>query len=384
MALIQFNNTFISTSGGVQDPNSMEQAASALRKLWESSSTNLSPLQRHLVLDNMNVMLGLLAGLDDAYLPMAAGYAEAQALSPYCWDQHAVDEADPACFNGAASNAISYYRRSNDMESIDRVLQLANKHPGAATHWQITKQTPRVFRPNLTAKPWWNPMDFSAAKALTSIYKDDKIRASMIKELQAVKKLQEGSLRGQGEIEKLEVNANGGVTQEKDTAGLQRIVTPYIRTENENTSQIGAGGWAEFGPLFDGMNWVEENCRFVPTLCNALKNDASLCTARPSSDIDNNLVWKMCGADTVVSILRLRPGTSILPHCGTTNSRLIMHFALEGAEGIELTVGNEMVKNYGGGDGHAIVFDDSFEHSLYHGGKEDRFIVYAVLAHPDV
>jgi len=227
-------------------------------------------------------------------------------------------------------------------------------------------------------------MDFSAAKALTSIYKDDKIRASMIKELQAVKKLQEGSLRGQGEIEKLEVNANGGVTQEKDTAGLQRIVTPYIRTENENTSQIGAGGWAEFGPLFDGMNWVEENCRFVPTLCNALKNDASLCTARPSSDIDNNLVWKMCGADTVVSILRLRPGTSILPHCGTTNSRLIMHFALEGAEGIELTVGNEMVKNYGGGDGHAIVFDDSFEHSLYHGGKEDRFIVYAVLAHPDV
>ena len=35
-----------------------------------------------------------------------------------------------------------------------------------------------------------------------------------------------------------------------------------------------------------------------------------------------------CGSDTIVTILRLRPGSSILPHCGTTNRRLIMHFAL--------------------------------------------------------
>ena len=59
-----------------------------------------------------------------------------------------------------------------------------------------------------------------------------------------------------------------------------------------------------------------------------------------------------------------------------------MHFALEGAEGIEFTVGGKMVKSYDGGDGNAIVFDDSFEHSVYHGGEQDRFVVLAVLAHP--
>jgi len=331
-------------------------------------------------------MLGPLTGLDDDYLPMAAGYAEALALSSYCWDHYAVDETDPACFNRAASSAISYYRRSNDVESAERVLQLANRHPDAATHWQTTKQTPRVFHPNLSAKPWWNPREFSAAQALMSIFKDDRIRASVLKELQNVKKLPEGGLRGQEEIKRAEISASGGVSQEEGTAGLQRIFSPYIgvRTEKEDTSQTGAGGWAEFGPLFDGANWLEENCRYVPTICNALKNDRSLCTAQASDKVDNKLVWKMCGGDTIVSIMRLRPGTSILPHCGTTNSRLIMHFALEGAEGIEYMAGNEMVKNYVGGNGYAIVFDDSFEHSIYNGGDRDLFIVLAVLAHPEV
>ena len=95
-------------------------------------------------------------------------------------------------------------------------------------------------------------------------------------------------------------------------------------------------------------------------------------------------MWQLCGADTVVTILRLRPGTTILPHCGTTNSRLIMHFALEGAAGIDFTVGGQTVKNYKGGDGHAIVFDDSYEHSVYHAGDQDRFVVLAILAHPDL
>ena len=53
-------------------------------------------------------------------------------------------------------------------------------------------------------------------------------------------------------------------------------------------------------------------------------------------------------------------------------------------DGVEFTVGDETIKNYGKGDGNAIVFDDSFEHSVYHGGKKDRFVVLAVLAHPEV
>ena len=81
---------------------------------------------------------------------------------------------------------------------------------------------------------------------------------------------------------------------------------------------------------------------------------------------------------------RLRPGTTLRPHCGTTNQRLILHFPLIGAtEGIDFIVGEQLVQNYGGkGDGHAIVFDDSYEHSVSHNGTQDRFIILAVLQHP--
>lgn len=42
------------------------------------------------------------------------------------------------------------------------------------------------------------------------------------------------------------------------------------------------------------------------------------------------------------------------------------------------------VYSYGGGDGSAIVFDDSFEHEVYHRGSADRFVVLVVLQHPSV
>ena len=58
--------------------------------------------------------------------------------------------------------------------------------------------------------------------------------------------------------------------------------------------------------------------------------------------------------------------------------------ALEGADGVEITVGSQTVKNFKHGDGHAVVFDDSFEHSIHHGGKQDLLLVVVVLAHPNL
>ena len=391
MGLVRFNQTFVDTNGQVQDEGAMKEVANALRLLWETYGSKglLSNLQTYILLDNMNDMLGPLAGLDDAYVPMAAGYAEALAtLSIYCWEHYAIAEDDSACFNGAAASAISYYRRAGDSESAKRVLLAAQQHPRAATHWKKMDQTPRVFHTELASKAWWTASDFSAAQTLYKVYKQSS--KQILKELQAVKVLQEGRLRGGNvPLQSVEVEPTGSIQMELDDeisgGGFQRIFTPYIgvRTEESETRQAGAGGWAEFGPLYDGLSWHQENCKVVPTICNALKNDPSLCTSRTSANSIKQ-VWQLCGADTVVTILRLRPGTTILPHCGTTNSRLIMHFALEGADGLEFTVGGQVVKNYNGGDGNPIVFDDSFEHSVYHGGSKDRFVVLAVLAHPEL
>jgi hypothetical protein len=389
IALVQFNTSFVETNGGSQDAKAMTRVVLALRSIWEKHSSILTSLQAYLVLDNMNDMLGPLAGLDDAYVAMAAGYAEALAVSPYCYARGAVKEADPACFNGAAASAMSYYRRLEETASTkasqERILEIGRTHPKAATKWDSAAQTPRVYHPSLSSKPWWNPEDFAVARNLIKTFQDKK--TIIRKEIKTLQRLQEGRLRG------VEVDAMGQVVTSARTSssekqsGMQRIFTPYIglRFDDEAIAVEGAGGWSEFGPLFDGKTWHKENCKVAPTICEALQQDqSSLCTSRKTASPRGANVWELCGSDTVVTILRLRPGTTILPHCGTTNSRLIMHFALEGAEGVVFTVGRETVNDYGDGDGHAIVFDDSFEHSVHHGGNRDRFVVLAVLRHPEL
>ena len=104
---------------------------------------------------------------------------------------------------------------------------------------------------------------------------------------------------------------------------------------------------------------------------------AEICQAPVAADVPN-----VCGTNVVVTVLRLAAGATILPHCGVTNRRLIMQFALRGSEGVTFTVGGE-ARGYGG-DGHAIVFDDSFEHEVEHRGEEDRYVLFAILKHPDV
>lgn len=366
--LIKFNQTLIESDSHSQSKEAMQTVTNALRVLWENYGTLglLSNLQTYILLDIMNDMLGPLSRLDDAYVPMAAGYAEALAFhSKYCFEYFASNEEESACFNGAAASAMSFYRQLSDPDSANRVLQNAQKHPNAATHWKLTEQTPRVFHPKLTAKPWWNEGDFSAARSLSAACKKPKDIIS--RELRAIKDLQEERLRGaNGEVEQVvEIGASGQVRM------------------NREEGRSDAGRWEEFGPLFDGISWDEEKCSLVPTICKALRNDSSLCTVRGPAE-SSSQVWQLCGTHTVVTILRLRPGTTILPQCGTTNSRLIMHFVLEGAKDVELTVGGKTIKGYGEGDGHAIVFDDSFEHSVYHGGEQDIFVVLAVLAHPDL
>lgn len=59
-----------------------------------------------------------------------------------------------------------------------------------------------------------------------------------------------------------------------------------------------------------------------------------------------------------------------------------MQYALKGSAGVKFRVGGEF-RPYGG-DGQAIVFDDSFEHEVVHNGTEVRYVLYAVLQHPDV
>lgn len=102
----------------------------------------------------------------------------------------------------------------------------------------------------------------------------------------------------------------------------------------------------------------------MPSLCQLLlKDEKSLCSS-PLSGLSiphsTSTERQLYESTSVVTILRLKPGTFLLPHCGITNSRLIMHISLSETNGVELTDGDKMIKRYIGGVGHGIVFDDSY------------------------
>ena len=50
-------------------------------------------------------------------------------------------------------------------------------------------------------------------------------------------------------------------------------------------------------------------------------------------------------------------------------------------DGVRVRVGNEW-RRYE--VGRTMVFDDSFEHEVIHGGEADRFVLYTVLHHPEL
>ena len=132
----------------------MREIVKILGEIVEKYSSSLSPLQLYLSLDALQDIIGPLASDSEAFAMLAGRYAEAYALSYYCKGKYAVQESDAACFNGAVSSAVSYYRRAGKKQEAERVVELARAHPMAATHWRDQTQTPRVFYLNLTAKPW--------------------------------------------------------------------------------------------------------------------------------------------------------------------------------------------------------------------------------------
>eukprot|EP01038_Epipyxis_sp_PR26KG_P011072 gene11072-14865_t len=421
----EFNSSFVHSNGKMSDSirSILKVIVYNLGILVESYSTYLSPLQLFIVLDNLQEMIGPVAAVSDEYATKAGIFAEALALSHYCRGRFAVIESDPACFNGAVSSAVSYYRRVHDLNSAMRVFKLANDHPDASTHWRLIAQTPRVYHSKLRAAPWWNYKDFHIAMELQQAFINSyNLIQSQLDDMIALK---QGSLRSSGSV---------STNNTSDNPGLQTIFTPFIGVKEDVTTDgnnNGAGGWAEFGPLFDGKTWSEDKCNSIPILCNIVKQHkkGEVCGSKivksnnPHNEdllvYDTERIEDRCGSDTLVTLLRLKPGTHILPHCGTTNRRLIMHFPLRGAKGVDFRVGDDFgnelfdvnqandgdyVNNYyhptghsgwihsyhynndnnNNGDGsHPIIFDDSFEHEVIHKGEADRYIMLIVLNHPD-
>eukprot|EP00933_Yihiella_yeosuensis_P074541 TRINITY_DN8348_c4_g1_i1.p1 TRINITY_DN8348_c4_g1~~TRINITY_DN8348_c4_g1_i1.p1 ORF type:complete len:485 (+),score=97.90 TRINITY_DN8348_c4_g1_i1:208-1455(+) len=125
-------------------------------------------------------------------------------------------------------------------------------------------------------------------------------------------------------------------------------------------------------------DWVRldlVNAGGISDLCNAaplLRPSCELLATRP--EIDSHCTTYLAGA----ALARLMPGASIKPHFDT-HGRLAVHLGLRSVEGASMTVGGQEVHWE---EGRAVVFDDTYVHSVQHKGQDPRYVLVAWFCHP--
>lgn len=75
----------------------------------------------------------------------------------------------------------------------------------------------------------------------------------------------------------------------------------------------------------------------------------------------------------------MHPGTHIVPHCGHTNARLRVHLGIRTPPEPRIRV-HDTVLAWRAGE--CLVFDDSFEHEVWHDGAEPRVVLLVDVFHP--
>ena len=130
---------------------------------------------------------------------------------------------------------------------------------------------------------------------------------------------------------------------------------------------VAAGEWRE-APLFGNGRKHAELCARCPVTTATLE----ACDEAVGMALSG-------GGESLFSVLA--PGTHLRPHCGSTNARLTCHLGVLVPPGCSVRVGDE---TRGWEEGKCIVFDDSFEHEVWHRGQSERAVLLVNFWHPDL
>ena len=219
---------------------------------------------------------------------------------------------------------------------------------GAFGFWTHPLQRPPHFVPGLRAKPWWDAADFPWVRKLEAHFE------TVLKEMLGV--LDPEGLR--------KLLATGSLL---NIQGLGRRWGTVGARASHDASLVAAGTWKEFALLGNGA-LVEENCAKCPV------------TTRLLTEVRD--IAQMAGFGSGEALFStIAPGTHLRPHCGSTNTRLTAHLGLVVPEGCSIRCGEE---TRGWREGKCIVFDDSFEHEVWHDGTAVRIVLLINFYHPDV
>nr|XP_022915655.1 aspartyl/asparaginyl beta-hydroxylase isoform X2 [Onthophagus taurus] len=136
----------------------------------------------------------------------------------------------------------------------------------------------------------------------------------------------------------------------------------YFKDESENLKDV--GDWKQFELYARGVK-NKENCLKCPITCQIIEASPETRTCRRGQ----------------VKFSVMHPGTHVWPHCGPTNCRLRVHLGLKVPPKTYIRVAEE-IRSWE--EGKIIVFDDSFEHEVWHNGTEYRLVLIVDVWHPEL
>ena len=266
---------------------------------------------------------------------------------------------------------------------MQRVLKAAVDHPVAATKWESPKQTPPVFQPGLKAQPWWHDLiEFPIAEQFKSFYQKNgkTIRREVDKLLGVALSPEEVEVDDEGK-------PVGDPIVMFPIQGLARVgggnVNDVMYQASATKTRATNATIYSTVTLFDGLQWTEPVCKTMPTICKFLKDQVSaFCTKKKPQNVQE--VVQQCATNHVVTLTKLRPGTTVREHTGPSNQRLIMYACLQGCDEVETSIGGQTITSFGIGDGGAKVGDDSFSLGTVHRGDKDLVLLNVLLPHPNI
>lgn len=247
------------------------------------------------------------------------------------------------CWKSIRKHLIQMYGTEVDIGRLTNMFSILS----GRTKLRIThgSQLPYAFIiPELRSRPFWDCHQFVAVQILEKNY------AVILEELNY-------------QLPYLSDSSVGSDPAASEPSNGSTSFTPYMGdgTICKSISMVSDGNW-------DLLYFYQ----------NFKRNDNVHRMFPRTSAILESLPGFMRGLVAFSSII---PGTHIIPHTGPSNLRLTCHLGLSGCEGVNLTVERE-TQSYR--DGKCLILDDSYVHSVMHGGKERRITLMLDLFHSDL
>ncbi|GBP62339.1 hypothetical protein EVAR_42083_1 [Eumeta japonica] len=223
--------------------------------------------------------------------------------------------------SGPACEARFYYHLGDALLLLGRFPEahMVHKRGAALGHFLSPSQRSLYNVPRLKSQPWWDVSQTPYSNLARAL------------EASWRKILQEGEA------------ARALYEQEKE--GLRE-----------------KGEWSQLDLFVRGQE-VPGRCKRAPVTCGIVRAEPAAASCRRGQ----------------IKFSLIEPGTHVRPHVGPTNCRLRMHLGLSNTTGTYLRVDRETRQWR---EGKVLLFDDSFEHEVWHNGTRPRLVLIVDVWHP--